>query len=102
MLLFHLKNHYALIFAVREWYHEQNQQYVRQVLTARKGQRPTAWIDFDEIREVLLSWDGYKIISIHSKYLPHNLRKASEISSLSTATADAATLSTDTAPEATD
>lgn len=78
MLLFHLKNHYALIFAVREWYHEGTQQHVRQVLTARRGQRPTAWIDFDEVRDVLLSWDGYKIMLIQSTLLPDALRKASE------------------------
>ena len=74
-----MKNHYALIFATREWYDELTQQYVRQVLTARKGQRPTVWIDFDEVREVLLSWDGYKIMVIQSVLLPDELRKATSI-----------------------
>lgn len=64
VLLFHLKNHYALIFAVREWVDDRTGQCVRQVLTARKGQRPTAWLDFSEVREVMLGWDGYKIIAI--------------------------------------
>ena len=117
-----MKNHYALIFAVREWVciddetdtctdniaghanvniNENQNQNVnkneiidkgdyegkiqekelkkelrkeskkelkmcvkRQILTARKGQRPTVWIDFNEVRETILNWEGYKIISI--------------------------------------
>ena len=64
VLLFHLKNHYALIFAMREWVDASNGQSVQQVLTARKGQRPTAWLDFSEVREQVLGWDGYKIIAL--------------------------------------
>jgi hypothetical protein len=64
VLLFHLKNHYALIFAFREWFHAEEKKYCRQILTARKGQRPTAWIDFAEVRETLLSWEGYKMMLI--------------------------------------
>ena len=68
VLLFHLKNHYALIFAVREWYDEQEGVCVRQVLTARRGQRPVAWLDFDEVRDVMLGWVGYKIIAIAANF----------------------------------
>ena len=109
VLIFHLTNHYALIFALREWrstygpkvghndastgascrvdatlpapdedtqsaYGESGppntRQHVgcaeggwtRQILTARKGQRPTSWINFEEAREIMLAWDGYKIL----------------------------------------
>lgn len=73
VLLFHLKNHYALIFAVREWAEEgpQGTILIRQVLTARKGQRPTAWLSFDEVRDVMLNWEGYKILAIeHHHHAP--------------------------------
>lgn len=67
VLLFHLTNHYALIFATREWWDESTQRPVRQLLTARRGQRPTAWIDFEEAREIMLGWEGYKIMAISSR-----------------------------------
>jgi len=69
-LVFHLKNHYALIFATREWVAPCSNGvggapvHVRQLLCARRGQRPAAWIDFDEARETMLGWEGYKIISV--------------------------------------
>lgn len=66
-LLFHLTNHYALIFALREWYDVEKNCNVRQLLAARKGQRPTAWIDFEEARDIMLGWEGYKIMAITSK-----------------------------------
>ena len=45
-LIFHLKNHYALIYALREW--TSDGKRVRQLLCARKGQRPSAWVDWLE------------------------------------------------------
>ena len=108
-LIFHLTNHYALIFAMREWRNDvsslssnnantmsgdntegklnsgsmiinnnnnnnntmgasgNHRVIVRQVLTARRGQRPSAWIDFDEMREIMLGWEGYKVIAVSSK-----------------------------------
>jgi len=65
VLLFHLKNHYALLHALREWTTADGST-VRQLLTARKGQRPTAWIDFSEAREQMLGWEGYKILLIEA------------------------------------
>lgn len=87
VLLFHLKNHYALIFAVREWTVRcdggdvtdpnsgdkegsetdetgDSVRIVRQMYTARRGQRPAVWVDFSEARETMLAWEGYKIMSL--------------------------------------
>ena len=116
-LIFHLTNHYALIFALREWHeplpdgadgaaaeagaeaadkeqpvHRAHRaaaaaaggegggdasrpegtprvsvggvRVVREVLTARKGQRPSAWIDFEEARKTMLRWNGYKMLAV--------------------------------------
>ena len=78
MLLLHFTNHYTLIYAYREYKHgststsassstaliEVDTHIHREVLCARRGQRPTAWIDFSELRQVLLKWEGYKVIRI--------------------------------------
>lgn len=75
-VVFHLKNHYALVFACREWVQQGDGQCVRQLLTARKGQRPTAWMDFAEAREVMLGWEGYKMIAVSSSLPTEELRRA--------------------------
>lgn len=72
VLLFHLTNHYALIFAWREWCEaspgggdgQPTDRIRRQILTARKAQRPSAWIDFDEVRSIIFGWSGYNILHI--------------------------------------
>lgn len=64
VLLFHLKNHYALIFALREWTHSITGERSMEILTARRGQRPTAWISFKECRETMIGWEGYKILAV--------------------------------------
>uniref|UniRef100_A0A7S3FG58 Uncharacterized protein n=1 Tax=Haptolina ericina TaxID=156174 RepID=A0A7S3FG58_9EUKA len=80
-LIFHLTNHYALLFALREW-HEPLPvgeasvgsggsggapcvRVVRQVLSTRRGQRPSVWIDFDEMRRTMLKWNGYRVLAVH-------------------------------------
>lgn len=47
---------------------------MRQILTARKGQRPSAWLDFGEVREVMLGWDGYKIMCVSAAVPLEELR----------------------------
>ena len=62
-LIMHLTNHYALVYALREWTTQEG-QVVRQLLTARKGQTPKAWLEFDECRAMMIRWKGYAIIRI--------------------------------------
>ena len=103
-LVFHLKNHYALVFALREWTYEaadgaadggeaaprdgagaardggggeaaaaaaranaKHTVAVRQLLTSRRGQRPSAWIDWDEARATMLGWEGYKMMLVERR-----------------------------------
>jgi len=40
---------------------------VRQLLTSRRGQRPSAWVDFDEARETMLGWGGYKLLLVERR-----------------------------------
>ena len=85
-LLLHQKNHYSLIFALREWTEEDTPppaaaaeaeaagddaaaaatppRRVRQLLTARKGQRPSAWVDWAETHKYIAGWSGYAILAI--------------------------------------
>ena len=61
-LIFHLTNHYAPIYAAREFLGPEN-RVRKQILTARNGQRPSAWLDWDtEVLEIIGGWPGYNII----------------------------------------
>ena len=59
-IVFHLKNHYALLFALREWTTRDGVR-VRQLLTSRRGQKPKHWIDWEEARNIMIKWPGYKM-----------------------------------------
>ncbi len=37
---------------------------VRQLLVARPGQKPCAWVSFDSLRSSLLSWHGYALMAV--------------------------------------
>ena len=94
-LIFHLKNHYALIYALREQTDHippaagmtgtgtvgatgdeaaaGNVPEVvrprprREMLTARRGQRPAEWIPWEEARETMLRWTGYGVMAVQLK-----------------------------------
>ncbi|KEP61879.1 UNVERIFIED_CONTAM: hypothetical protein HHA_238410 [Hammondia hammondi] len=36
----------------------------REVLTARRGQAPSAWISFEELRGLMLRWKGYRVLQM--------------------------------------
>ena len=64
-LIFHLTNHYALVYAMREVFDDGGIR--RELLTARRGQRPSVWLDWDEARRIMLSWGGYNILRVTLK-----------------------------------
>ena len=80
-LLLHQKNHYSLVFALREWTEPppaedaatvaanddgapREGRRVRELLTCRKGQRPTVWIDWTEVHRCISGWSGYAVMQI--------------------------------------
>eukprot|EP00931_Biecheleriopsis_adriatica_P103876 TRINITY_DN78667_c0_g1_i1.p1 TRINITY_DN78667_c0_g1~~TRINITY_DN78667_c0_g1_i1.p1 ORF type:complete len:489 (-),score=91.31 TRINITY_DN78667_c0_g1_i1:56-1429(-) len=79
VLIFHLTNHYALIFAWREWQdadggdEQARPRISRQILTAREGQRPTAWLDFEEARKIMLGWSGYHMLQLQRAVSPRHI-----------------------------
>lgn len=66
-LLFHLRNHYALLFGWREWWNQASGRLQRQILTARKRQKPSAWLDFEEVRETILGSSGYQVMILEKR-----------------------------------
>ena len=66
-LIYHLENHYSLVYACREWAADAGyggRRVVRQVLVARPGQRPCYWVDFGWIRRNVLAWKGHAIVGL--------------------------------------
>ena len=67
ILIFHLENHYSMIYAAREWEADAGyggKRTVRQVLVAKPGQQPCSWIDFETMRRTLLTWNGHTVVGV--------------------------------------
>lgn len=72
VLIFHLSNHFAPLYAARSYYDAESAEWSREVLTARKGQKPKSWLAFSEVRSQLLKWGGHAIMAL-SICTPSNL-----------------------------
>ena len=48
----------------------QRRRHVRELLTCRKGQRPTLWVDWAEVHASITGWSGYAIIEISAVPVP--------------------------------
>ncbi|UPR05312.1 hypothetical protein HOP50_20g86620 [Chloropicon primus] len=67
VLIFHLQNHYSMIYAARENQADEGyagKRLIRQILVAKPGQQPCRWIDFTSVRETILSWVGHAILGV--------------------------------------
>ena len=64
ILLMHFWNHYAMIYAVREWRHAATGQLHLEVLTAKPAQRPCRWLPWAELHKWLVQWQGYTVFRL--------------------------------------
>jgi hypothetical protein len=57
---------------MREWRHGAKGFRVREILTAKPGQRPGRWVNWHEMRKWLVGWHGYCIFKFEllDKVLP--------------------------------
>ena len=78
MLIAHYWNHYAMIYALREWKHAGTGIKQREMLTAKPGQRPGRWLSWHEMRRWLLQWHGYALFRFGLLPDPRQVRAAAE------------------------
>eukprot|EP00873_Tetraselmis_striata_P013859 jgi/Tetstr1/434123/TSEL_023267.t1 len=68
-VVYHLENHYCLLYGAREWSVDvgyAGTRTVRQILVSKPGQRPCAWIDFEAARSTMLRWAGYCMVGVQA------------------------------------
>ena len=67
VLIFHLKNHYSLIYSLKEVYDSDNNLKDCLLLISKKGQSPKDWVNLDFVIDTLKGWKGYNIIAVSSE-----------------------------------
>eukprot|EP00035_Acanthoeca_spectabilis_P028796 m.472145 g.472145 ORF g.472145 m.472145 type:complete len:547 (+) comp32158_c0_seq1:210-1850(+) len=72
VLIYHLENHYALVFGTREWVGSDG-TIQREILSATRAQRPTAWISFAEVRQSVIRTQGHH--RLMQLYLPQSVTR---------------------------
>ena len=64
VLILHYFNHYAMVYAMREWRDAESGAVHREILTSKPAQRPCRWVPWAELRRWLVSWQGYTIFKL--------------------------------------
>ncbi|KAK9845306.1 hypothetical protein WJX81_003044 [Elliptochloris bilobata] len=66
VLVFHLPDHYSLVHAARQFTLDlggAGKRELLQLLVASPGQKPNTWLDWEEVRRIMMNNDDHAIIA---------------------------------------